>query len=136
MNIHKKVRTVQTLNFFTSRPDVCHCPVVQTPVDIMSKNKQSTLMTHVPCETKLRSVARSVMHTCPGNWVAYECDVIYYARAAHVFSAVIKCQHCISDTNSIKESIERWDSNMNVTIWYEYKAEASVCNPTHNQNIY
>ena len=25
---------------------------------------------------------------------------------------------------------------MNVTIWYEYKAEASVCNPTHNQNIY
>ena len=34
------------------------------------------------------------MHTGPGNLVAIRCAVMYYARAAHAFSAGIKCWHC------------------------------------------
>ena len=36
------------------------------------------------------------MHPCPGNWVtmAIECAVVYHARAAHAFSAGIKCLYC------------------------------------------
>ena len=43
-----------------------------------------------------------------------------------------------SDTESIKESIGKWASAMNVTILvsYEEMAEASVCNHKCNQNIY
>ena len=54
--------TVQTFNSCTSRPDVCHCLVVQIPIDNMSKNNPSTSMTHVACESKLRSVVRSFIH--------------------------------------------------------------------------
>ena len=36
------------------------------------------------------------MHPCPGNQVAIGCAVVYYARAAHTFSAGIKWWHCIS----------------------------------------
>ena len=60
----------------------------------MSTNKPSTLMTHVAWETKLYSVARSSMHSCLGNCVAIGRAVVYYARAAHAFSAGIKCRHC------------------------------------------
>ena len=34
------------------------------------------------------------MHQCPGKWVAIGRAVVYYARAAHAFSAGIKCRHC------------------------------------------
>ena len=44
-------------------------------------------MTHVACKSKLRSVVRSPMHPCPGNWVAIGREVVYYARAANAFSA-------------------------------------------------
>ena len=53
-------------------------------------------MTHVACRSKLRSVVRSSMHLCPGTWMAIERAVVYYARAAHAFSAGIKCRHCTS----------------------------------------
>ena len=86
--------TVQTFNSCTSRPDICQCLVVQTPIDIMSNKKSNTLITHIACESKLRSVVRSYMHPCPGNWVAIGCAVVYSARAAHAFSAGIKCWHC------------------------------------------
>ena len=33
-------------------------------------------------------------HPCPGHWVEIGRSVVYYARAAHVFSAWIKCRHC------------------------------------------
>ena len=38
-------------------------------------------MTHVACELKLRSIMKSLMYPCPGNWVAIGRTVIYYARA-------------------------------------------------------
>ena len=63
----------------------------------MSNNRPSTSMTHVPCESKLRSFVRSSMHLCPGNVVAIGRAVVYYARAAHTFSAGIKCRHCITN---------------------------------------
>ena len=34
------------------------------------------------------------MHPCPGNFVAIGRVVVYYARASHTFSAVIKCRYC------------------------------------------
>ena len=51
--------TVQTFNSCTNRPDVCQCPVVQTPMNNMSENKPSTQVTYVAYESKLRSVVRS-----------------------------------------------------------------------------
>ena len=35
------------------------------------------------------------MRPCPGNWVAIGRTVVYYALAAHTFSAGITCQHCM-----------------------------------------
>ena len=51
-------------------------------------------MTHVVCESKLRLVVRSSMHPCPGNWMTIGHAVVYFAQAAHSFSAGIKCRHC------------------------------------------
>ena len=53
-------------------------------------------MTPIACESKPRSVVRSVMHTYPGNWVAIGRADVYYAWAAHTLSAGIKCRHCIN----------------------------------------
>ena len=86
--------TVQTFNSCSSRPDVRQCLVVQIIVNNMSKNKPSTLMTHVACESKLLSVVRSFMHQGPRIWVAIGHAVVYHARAAHAFSAGNKCRHC------------------------------------------
>ena len=33
-------------------------------------------------------------HPFPGNWVSIRHAVMYYAQAAHAFSAGIKCRHC------------------------------------------
>ena len=87
--------TVQIFNSCASRPDVCQCLVVQIPIDNMSKNKPSTSMTHVACESKLRSVVRSFIHPGLRSWVTIGRAVVYHARAAHAFSAGIKCRHCI-----------------------------------------
>ena len=64
-------------------------------------------MTHEACESKLRSVVRSSMHPYPGNWVAIALAVVYYAWAAHAFSAGIKCRHCSLDRSS-KEAESPW----------------------------
>ena len=37
------------------------------------------------------------MHPCPENWVAIRHAVVYY-----VFSAAIKCRHCITVFDNIK----------------------------------
>ena len=39
------------------------------------------------------------MHPCPGKCIATGRAVIYYARAAHAFSAGIKCRRCILITD-------------------------------------
>ena len=50
---------------YISAPGVCQCLVVQTPIDNMSKeNKPNTSITHVACDSKLRLVVRSSMHSC------------------------------------------------------------------------
>ena len=36
------------------------------------------------------------MHSCPENWVAVRCVVVYYVQAAHAFSAGVQCRHCNS----------------------------------------
>ena len=88
--------SVQTFKLCSSRPNVCQCLGVQTPVDNMSENKSSTPMTHVACKAKLLSVVKLSMHPWPGNWVSIGCAVVYYAQAVHVSSAEIKCCHCTS----------------------------------------
>ena len=55
----------------------------------MSKNKPYTLMTHVACESMLRSVVRSSMHPYPENWAEGRRVVVYYAQTACSFSAGI-----------------------------------------------
>ena len=57
------------------------------------KNMLSTPINHVACESKLRPVVRSSMHPCLRNRVAIRLAVVYYARAAHAFSAGIICRH-------------------------------------------
>ena len=78
----------------TSRPDVCQCPPVQTPMNNISENKPRTPVTHVAYKKKLRSVVRSSMHPCPRYWLAIGSAVMYHARATQAFSAGIKCRHC------------------------------------------
>ena len=63
-------------------------------------------MTHVPCESKLRLVVRSSMHPCRGDWVIIGRVVGHYARAAHAFSAGIKCRHCILTTMLLISGME------------------------------
>ena len=86
--------TEQAFNPCNSRPDVCQCLIVQTSMDGKSKNRPSIAMIHEVCKSKVRSILRSSMHTCPGNLVAIRRAVAYYAWAAHTFSAGIKCRHC------------------------------------------
>ena len=71
--------TEKTFNSCTSQPDNYQCLVVQTLMDNMSKNKPSTPMAHVACESKLCLVMRSSMHPCQGNSVAIGRVVMYYA---------------------------------------------------------
>ena len=78
-----------------ARADVRQCMVVHTPMDNMSKNKPSTYMTHVACESKMRSVVRLSMHPHSANWVVIKRAVVYYPRDAYTFSGGIKCWHCI-----------------------------------------
>ena len=64
-------------------------------------------MTHVTCELKLRSIVRSSMNPCLGNWVAIGRAVVYYARAANAISAGINCRHCICNPPPPPLSYER-----------------------------
>ena len=50
-------------------------------------------MSHVACESKIRSVIRSSIHQYQGHWVAFGHTVVYHARAAHTFRAGINCRH-------------------------------------------
>ena len=58
------------------------------------KNKPSKLMTHVACKSMERSVVRSSMHPCSGNWATIRRAVVYYDPTSHTFSAGSKCRHC------------------------------------------
>ena len=87
-----EISTVKAFNPYSSQLDVCQYLVVPTPMDNMSKNMPSSFMSHVACEYKLWSVVRSSMHQ--GNWVTIKHAVVYYAQAAHAFSAGIKSRHC------------------------------------------
>ena len=51
-------------------------------------------MPHVAYKSNLRSVVRSSVHPCPGNWVAIGHAVVYYALADQAFSAGIRLLHC------------------------------------------
>ena len=63
------------------------------PFITCQKNKPSTSIGHVACKSKLRSGVRSFMHPWPEKWVVIGHAVVYYAQAAHTFSAGIKCQY-------------------------------------------
>ena len=50
------------------------------------------------------------MHQCPENWVAIGNAAVYYAWAAHAFSADIKCSYCIF-VGSRLQGAEVWVGN-------------------------
>ena len=77
------------------------------PWTTCQKSKPSP-MAHVSCESKLRPVVRSSMQPCPGNWVSIGRVVVYCARAAHVFSAGIKCRHCIYTRGKFDKFVLRY----------------------------
>ena len=52
-------------------------------------------MTRVTCISKIHSFVRSSLHQGLGKWLAIGDAVVYYARAAHGFSAGIECRHSI-----------------------------------------
>ena len=84
-------------------------------------------MTHAACESKLRSVVTSSMHSYPGNWVAIGHAVVYYARGAHAFSAGIKCRHCRSHCDEIKT--RNWEESLaTIMLNVDYTLENSLLN--------
>ena len=87
--------TVQTFNFCTSRPDAYQ--LYEHPWITCQKWAKHINDTRW-CEQKLRSALNSSIQPCPGKWVAIRRSVVYYAQAAHVFSAGIKCRYCMSLT--------------------------------------
>ena len=91
--------TVQTFNSCTSRPDVWQRLVVQTPMDNITKNKPSTLMTHVASTQRyVQLSSHSCIHV-QETGLTIGRAVVYNARAAHTFSVGIKCRHCTSKLN-------------------------------------
>ena len=48
------------------------------------------------------------MYPRPGNLVAIGHAVMHYARAAYIFSAGIKCQHCIWQKCPLKKRHSQW----------------------------
>ena len=56
-------------------------------------------MTQAACQ----SIVRSSMHPYPGNCVAIGHVVVFYARAAHAFSAGIKYWHCIIQSEVLSQ---------------------------------
>ena len=56
------------------------------------------------------------MHQCSGNRAAIGCAVVYSARAGHVFSAGIKCQHCISRISIKILSLSSYISIYNIIV--------------------
>ena len=83
------------------RLDVCQCPVVQTPMDNMSKYLYRLSIGPSSLQIKLRSVVRSSVHPFPEYWVAIGPLAVFYARVAHVFSAGIKCWYCTLEIGKI-----------------------------------
>ena len=92
-------------NSCPSRPDVYQCLVVQTSLHNISEKKPSTSKTHVACNSKLRSVVRSSMHLCQGNWVAIMCAAVYYSRAVHALGTRIRCCHCTCRSESARSDL-------------------------------
>ena len=93
------MRTVQTFNSCTSRPYICQCLVVQTPMDDMSKTEANHINDSRSLQIKATfscGVWDVWLHPCLGNSVQIGRPVVYYARAAHAFSEGIKCRHGIS----------------------------------------
>ena len=68
------------------------------------KNKPSTPMNHVTCKSKLRSVVRSSIHTCPGNWAVIGRVVVYLCPGC----PCITCKHCMPLTFAYKADAQIW----------------------------
>ena len=98
----------QTARTFSKELHVQYLHLISAPVDRTSARawlykhpwmtcQDNTLcisMTHIACESKIRSVVRSSMHPCPGNRMAIVRAVVYHVLAAKSFSTRMKCRHC------------------------------------------
>ena len=93
----------------------------------MSQSMPSTSMTHVNCESKLRSGT--------GNWVAIGCTVVYYARTAQALVAGISCQHCSLSIGRVKESsADRLQGEIEVIVkLLDYDSDILCLNELHSR---
>ena len=76
-------------------------------------------MTHVACESKLRSLVRSFIHPWPRNWVTIGRAVVYYARAG------IKCHHSqtVHPRNKIHAFTYTQITNKKILLHYQPRNE-------------
>ena len=75
---------------------------------IKSKNKPSTPMTNIVCESKIPSVMRSsTIHAQETGWQSGVRSCIAF-WAAHAFIAAIKCRHCTSRFEIIHDNPSQW----------------------------
>ena len=84
--------TVQTFNFRTSRRGICQCLVVQSPMDNISEEISQAHQCSL--RIKVRFSCAVIGPSVPRNWVPIKHAVVYYAWAALIFGAGIKCWHC------------------------------------------
>ena len=75
---------VQALSSCISRPDICQCLVVQTPMDNIPK--AYAMHINYPRRLRISSVVWSFLNPCQEIWVAIGRADVYYARATHAFS--------------------------------------------------
>ena len=105
----RQARNLQYRHLFAAPVDLTSASAwLLKLVDNISINKPNILMIHVACESKPRSVVRSSLHPCPGNWVAIRRAVAFYARAAHLFSAEINCRHCRARFRRVILTMNDW----------------------------
>ena len=71
-------------------------------------------MIHVACESELRSVVRSSMYPCLGNWMAIGRAVVYYASAARTFS-IGTVSHILNITLMVPLSLASHDHSLHLS---------------------
>ena len=82
---HRYTSTVQTFNLFL------HQSTGRLPVPVFVKHQWLTCNKNKPSAFSCEPIHAFT----PENWVVIGRAVVYYAQPAHIFSAEIKCRHCM-----------------------------------------
>ena len=114
--------TIQTFDSCTGRPDFCQCPVVQIPMNQLSKKGQAHQRpTYLANQNYVQfwgqwPVVASMTRKLGGNRA---CGRVF-CPAAHAFSAGIKCRHCIYNVTTWQyRSFYHFTPKETRYVWYE-----------------